>query len=393
MRFNIRLIHHVDPVPVAQLEKERVRRVVGGAHAVDVELFHERDVPQQFLRRHGIAARRGAVMMVDAAELDCLPVQEIDAAPDLHRLKAVPLAYDLAHVAAHILQGQIEIVELRLLRVPLPHVEIFKAELPVSRAAGDRRDDLVPIQEGGLHRTRRRIHRQINIQRVPHSVFLGAARVVPDMGALRLIEQHIAEDPVVAEHVLTLQIGAVGPLVHHGHQLVAAVEDLIRQVELRRIMRALGIPHIASVEIDLDARRRPEEGDHKAALRLFHVKKSPVHAYGIIGAVDRPKLPGRHIHPCGLVRGNPGRVIFKLILLIDVKGLLIPSKLPAGRDRDPVKIDRIRIKIDRDIIHLLIVFKVPLPAQKLYQRAGRTLVQQIGLLRLPLGRKRDKVGP
>ena len=74
MRLEVALVDHVEPELVAELEEARVRRVVRGAHRVDVVRLHQLDVAAHQL----LADRppRGGVELVpvDAVQLYAVPV-------------------------------------------------------------------------------------------------------------------------------------------------------------------------------------------------------------------------------------------------------------------------------------------------------------------------------
>ena len=76
MRLHVGLVHDIQAVPVAQVQEVRVRRVVAGADAVHVVLLHQHDVPLHVLARHGIAAVRVRVVVVDPAQFDGDAVDE-----------------------------------------------------------------------------------------------------------------------------------------------------------------------------------------------------------------------------------------------------------------------------------------------------------------------------
>ena len=88
VRLQVVLVDHVEPVPVAQIQEVRVRRVVARADGVDVVPLHEQHVLEHPLGRHGTAAQRVELVPVDAAQLDRPPVDEEHAVLDRDRAEA-----------------------------------------------------------------------------------------------------------------------------------------------------------------------------------------------------------------------------------------------------------------------------------------------------------------
>ncbi len=91
MSFDIRLVDHIETVKIAQRQKYRVRRIVGGAHRIDIQAFHQLYVAQQILRVHDIALQRG-VVMVDPLEFDRLSIEGEDVLFDDDATEACKIA-------------------------------------------------------------------------------------------------------------------------------------------------------------------------------------------------------------------------------------------------------------------------------------------------------------
>ena len=88
MRFNVRFIHNIQPVYVAQGQEIRVGRVVRRAHRVYVQALHELYIPFEIRVAHHVSVMKGRVVMVDALHFDGLPVEIEDGVLDLDRLEA-----------------------------------------------------------------------------------------------------------------------------------------------------------------------------------------------------------------------------------------------------------------------------------------------------------------
>ena len=74
MAFLIRLVNHIEAVPIAQLDKNGGVRIMRGADGVDIVLLHQGQIPHHMLLRNGGAVKRAAIVAIDSAELHALPV-------------------------------------------------------------------------------------------------------------------------------------------------------------------------------------------------------------------------------------------------------------------------------------------------------------------------------
>ena len=72
--------------------------------------------------------------------------------------------------------------------------------------------------------------------------------MVADAHVGHVVEVDVAEDAAHAEHILTLQVGAVAPAEHLYGQAVLAAAQMVGQVELRHVVGALGITYVFTVE-------------------------------------------------------------------------------------------------------------------------------------------------
>ena len=364
VRLQIVFVDDIDPVFVGQLQKQRVRRIVRGADRIDIELLAELHIPLDLVGGHRIAVRRAGIVVVDTFELDLSAVEQEHVAADLHGFKADALA-DAGRRGLIVNR-----IECRLLGAPLGNGEVFKAH---RRALPCGRDCLrlvqaVPLQrEGhiGIGECRGRQRQRIGL---PH-LFRDGIQILK-IGRFGDAQQHIAENAVVAEHVLALEIGAGAPAVHDGHELVLPLVQQAAQIELRNVVRALGIADKGSVQIEVEAARHAQERDHIVLARVRDRQTAPIHADEIILVRVFPARRDRliHAHP-GKHRADPlGRrdhrgLERKLIADIDIEGPIIAAKLPAGRYVDLVKSDHVRIQDLRQLSRTGIEMKIPLPVQ------------------------------
>jgi hypothetical protein len=82
VRLDVRLVHDVDAVDVAEIVEIIVLRLVGVADMVDVRLFYHLDILKLALTRHIVAVQRIGFVTVDAAKLDFLIVEVVSSVAD-----------------------------------------------------------------------------------------------------------------------------------------------------------------------------------------------------------------------------------------------------------------------------------------------------------------------
>ena len=372
--LEVGLVDHVDAQLVAELQEVRVRRVVRGPDGIYVVVLAEKDVALGRLRRHGVARRGARVVVVDAVQLDRPTVHE--KAPAVHARLAK------AHALAHALRGRLqdEVVEVRGLRRPLEHVEPVEVN---GRAAPVRmrlRHPLEPVP------AQRHAHRalgnksQVNGHAVAHATrpfFSARAHThVPDSAGGDLAQQHVPEDAVVAEHVLALEVGARAPATHHGHELVCPRALVRRNIELRRVVRALRVAHAPAVEVEVEAAGDAQEGDDVAhgRLALVQVIGAAVDAREVVLAnrvrhVRAPALAAyeREDRPHGALLGYARRVERELVALVHVEGPVVALELPAAGNCHAVPGNGVGVQDVRQLGGPRVEPEVPLPAQAPYE--------------------------
>ena len=300
--LDVRFQNHVEAQLVAHFEEHRGRRVVRGAHAVDVQLLHEQQVAAQLLRRLAPAAVRVGVVVVDAVELDRHAVDEqLAALRDAHGAQADALGDDLP--AARELHG----VQVRLLRVP---------EDGVIRLELRRHGVLLLRQQRAVLRVERDVRRAVRRDADDAVVPRGHADVHDVL--LRALKQvAVAEDAVKPEAVLILQIAAAAPLEHPDAQRVLARMHVVRHVELGLQMAALRKADVRAVHI------------HERAGRdaLHHEVHAPPYAV---------KRELALIDAAGVLVRRVGRIAGEGEVDVGVIGVFVAVQLPAGGHRDAV---------------------------------------------------------
>ena len=111
--LQIVFIHKVNAQLIRQLQKKRIRRIMGGANGIDVILFAEQQIPFNFIRCHGIAVGRTRIMMIDAVELNPAAINQENVSLNRDCSEADPFRYTavLCLIA--------DCIEHRLLCIPL----------------------------------------------------------------------------------------------------------------------------------------------------------------------------------------------------------------------------------------------------------------------------------
>ena len=76
MRFDIRLIHDIDSVFVAQRVPARVIRIMGCSHGIDIQFFHYADVTDHLLLGDDIASMSCHLVSVCTLDENRLAIDE-----------------------------------------------------------------------------------------------------------------------------------------------------------------------------------------------------------------------------------------------------------------------------------------------------------------------------
>ena len=143
------------------------------------------------------------------------------------------------------------------------------------------------------------------------------------------VQTNVAEDTAHAEHVLTLQIGAVAPAEHLYGQAIAARTQVWSQVEFSHVVGALRIAHVFTVQINQRGAVDTSEVDEGATVlpALRQVEEAHIGTHGIdavvLAAVVEP-LAGIDV----------GRRIGVRIFHIGIDGAVVALHLPVGRYGD-----------------------------------------------------------
>ena len=112
VRLDVRLVHDVDAVDVAEIVEIIVLRIVGVADMVDVRLFHHLDILKLTLTRHIVSVQRIGFVAVYSAKLDFLVVEVVSSVTDFGDEKSDDRGNKLLTVV------QNELIAVRLLGAP-----------------------------------------------------------------------------------------------------------------------------------------------------------------------------------------------------------------------------------------------------------------------------------
>ena len=184
-------------------------------------------------------------------------------------------------------------------------------------------------------------------------------------------QQDIPENAVVPEHILIFQIGPVAPAADDAQQLVLSRLQLPGQIELRDIVRALGIADKFPVQVQIQTACHTQKGDHIVLLRGVNPDFLPVHAREVVflSGVLIARGDGLiHANPgkdfSGLFRGgNHGRFIGELIADVHIERPVIAPELPAGGHVDAVKCALVRVQRVGQLHRAGIEAEIPRPVQ------------------------------
>ena len=247
VRLQVIFVYNINAKLVRQFQQQWVRGIVRCAHGVDVEPLTDQHITLDIIGGHGVAVGRIGIVVVHAFKFDFAAIEQEHILLDFNRAEADFLFY--AAGGGFI----VNIVQCRDFGIPLGHIKPRKHSL---RRAIPGRNGCCLLQavafDGKRHVNIRERLRGKG-QRVAIGLFLGFGINVPQVRWLLGAQQHIAEDAVIAEHILVFQIGPIAPAVYHNHQLVMPGFQLSGQIKLRRVVRTLGIADKEPVYIQIHA--------------------------------------------------------------------------------------------------------------------------------------------
>ena len=302
VRLEVALVDHVEPVLVAELQKARVRRIVRRSHRVDVVRLHELDVAAHHILADGTPNRRIELVPVDPAQQHAVPVDQQQPVLDRH-----PPEPDRRHHAL-VRARHDHVVEPRQLRAP--RLDALEQDRLAGRDVHAQLRHQHPRAGAARH-----IHAQPPGPR--HVVVVGVDEHIVHPANRPRQQRHRPEDPGQPPHVLVLEIGPRGPLMHpHGEHVGLPRPDLDR--ELRRQPAPARRADLDAVQPRGEGRVHALEAQHRAAgPRRRDSERHPVVARRVLVGHER-------------------RIDRERVTHVRVGGLPVPVQLPVRRHRQRV---------------------------------------------------------
>ena len=339
--FDVRLIHQVEAVAVAEFIPLRAVGVVARPDGVDVVLLHDPDVPDHGLPGDHLRPLRIELVAVHPPDEDGLVVHQELSSLDFHPSEADGALENLQAPALTVFQGDQEGVELGLFGAPeegggngeihgqrglLPSLEGLHREggkgcalpLGVSQLQGDLRrggeGPQVLQHDLSADAPLAQVFGEVSLQgEIPHREGGTGDEADPSLDA--------ADPP----HVLALQVTAVAVAEDlHGDRVLPGTE-MRRDPELRRSLAVFAVTHEAAVDPEVEGRVGP-----------FHLDEGLTAPPG--GGECEGPLVGAH----GVILvGDLGGIGGEGVVGIDVDRGSVPLELPIGGHRELLPLLRV----------------------------------------------------
>ena len=289
MGLQVALVDDPQPQLVAQTGKGGVRRIVAGAHRVDVVLLHQQQIAAHRLGAEGPPVARMELVAVDTAQQDPAPVDLQQSVLDSDRTEADAQRDPFAGGA------EFRVVEVRLLGGPRAHRyghALARGDLDAERRHAD------PARRFAVHPQRAVTGDVIEscVDEVVHDRALGAP-----------FDRDVPEDSRQPPLVLVLQIAARRPLVDAYGQHIAPGPQQMPDLELVRQSAALEVPQLLPVEPHPRTGLHPAEMQYRGPLApaFRQIEELPVIAGRVLVGHPR-RVDGEGVGGIG-VRGRPVR--------------------------------------------------------------------------------------
>ena len=322
--LHVGLRHHEQTVLVAQLVETRVVRVVGGAHRVEVVLLHQHDIALHPIHADRTALEVVVVVAVHPVQLEVVAVDVEEAILDGDFTHPDPLRDHFQQLALTVVEGELQLVEVRIFGAPQMGVGQIQREAAITlaidgemveRAAGD----LAALIQQGPDQTvitgSRPQVLELDIAAQGSALIVigqrGADEEVLHMGGRFAHQIDVAEDPRHPPHVLIFDIGGVGPLHHPHRQQVLADVGVGTDIELGGETAPLAEADIVAVHIDLEVGLHPVKLDD-------HLLAVPGRAQREAALIGAGGVVGRH----------EGHVDGEGKTLVGVLQIAVPFHLP-----------------------------------------------------------------
>ncbi|MNM64674.1 hypothetical protein D3C81_760820 [compost metagenome] len=144
--LHVGLRHHEQTVLVAQLVEARIVRVVGGPYRVEVVLLHQHDIAFNTVHADRAALEVVVVVTVHPVQLEVVTVDMEETILDLDFAHPDPLRDHLQQLALTVVEGELQLIEVRVFGAPQMGVGQIQREAAITlaidgemieRAAGD----------------------------------------------------------------------------------------------------------------------------------------------------------------------------------------------------------------------------------------------------------------
>ena len=159
--------------------------------------------------------------------------------------------------------------------------------------------------------------------------------------------------------------------MNNADKLVRALRKEGCQVELTGVVASFGIADIRTVQVQVNAAGHPQERNNGSSGLVLAMDKTAVHADRIVFTLRCDPMESRsgirarcEENPAGFFgRRNHRRPERKLVSGIEIEGLCITGKLPAGRHLNPVKPYLFRIQYRGQFLRIPVKAEIPLAVQ------------------------------
>ena len=318
--LKVHLVDDIQPVSVAQAVEGGLVGVVAGADGVDVAALHGDHIPLHLILCETAAPGGGELVAVHPVEDDPLPVEQHQPVTDLEPAEAHRFGDGLRGNPVLIPDGDLQAVEMRLLRAPQLRPLHRQGDVLQPGILGHQPLPVVEAAEAGGGP----LGPGADMEHTPGEavVQLRGELQVPDVGGWNGKQVHLPEQAGEAEEVLVLAPAGAGPLEHLDRQLVLPRRQVGGQVELRGGEAVLPVAHILAVAPHRQAALRPLEADIDGppppGLRQGEILDIAAHRVVPGGDLSRPQV----------LPAVPG------VLDVDVLGRAVTLHLDVGGDGD-----------------------------------------------------------
>ena len=321
-------------------------------------LLHQHDIAFNTVHADRTALEVVVVVAVHPVQLEVVAVDVEEAILDLDFTHPDPLRDHFQQLALTVVEGELQLIEVRIFGAPQMGVGQIQREAAVElavdgemveRAAGDLAALIQQGPDQAVITGRRPQILQLDIAAQGGAVVgqCCADEEVLHMGGRFAHQIDVAEDPRHPPHVLIFDIGGVGPLHHPHRQQVLTGVGMGADIELGGEAAPLAEAHIVAIHIDLEVGLHTIELDD----HLLAIPGRAQHEAALIGAG-------------GVVARHEGHVYGEGEALVCVLQVAMPFHLPHVRHGDLAPlVHGAVIEVFRHQQRMLVVVELPLTAK------------------------------